>query len=115
MQTRWAALGLTLCTLALVGQAATAEVETDRWSALSQIVGDWSGTASGRSGEGTVTRKYTFIMGERFIEDVKLPRYPSQEKNKVGEVHEHRGFFSYDKARKLLLLRQFHAEGFVNT
>jgi hypothetical protein len=30
-------------------------------------------------------------------------------------VHEHWGVFSYDKARKLIVLRQFHVEGFVNT
>ena len=117
MQTRRAALGLALCTLALARRtvAAEAEAETDRWSPLRRFVGDWAGTATGQSGEGTVTRKYTFIMGERFIEEVNLTRYPPQEKNKAGEVHEHRGFFSYDKSRKLLVLRQFHAEGFVNT
>lgn len=35
-------------------------------------------------------------------------------KNKKGEIHEHLSFISYDKARKLLVLRQFHVEGFVN-
>jgi hypothetical protein len=38
-----------------------------------------------------------------------------QEKNPKGEQHEHRGLFSFDRARKLLMLRQFHIEGFVNT
>ena len=29
-------------------------------------------------------------------------------------MHEHWSFFSYDRARKALVLRQFHQEGFVN-
>ena len=29
-------------------------------------------------------------------------------------MYEHISFISYDKARKLLVLRQFHVEGFVN-
>lgn len=31
-----------------------------------------------------------------------------------GEVHHHQSFFSYDRARRTLVLRQFHQEGFVN-
>ena len=30
-----------------------------------------------------------------------------------GEVHEHWSFISYDRARKALVLRQFHVESFV--
>ncbi|MFZ6009081.1 MAG: hypothetical protein ACOYXT_01940, partial [Bacteroidota bacterium] len=34
--------------------------------------------------------------------------------NPKGEVHEDKGFISYDKARRTFVLRQFHVEGFVN-
>jgi hypothetical protein len=40
--------------------------------------------------------------------------YPVQEKNPAGEVHEDVGLFSFDKARKKIVFRQFHTEGFVN-
>ena len=40
--------------------------------------------------------------------------YPPQEKNPKGETHEDIGFFSFDSARKRVVLRQFHVEGFVN-
>jgi hypothetical protein len=40
--------------------------------------------------------------------------YPPQAKNPKGEVHQDIGFFSYDKTRTMLVLRQFHSEGFVN-
>jgi len=54
-------------------------------------------------------------MGGRYIQETNTSTYLPQEKNRKGEVHEHAGMFSYDKQRKLLMLRQFHIEGFVNT
>jgi len=104
-----------LCTSALVGPARAAEQEADQWLPLRRFIGEWTGTASGAAGDGTVTRKYAFVMNGRFLHETSTSRYPPQEKNKSGEVHEHWGVFSYDKARKLLVLRQFHVEGFVNT
>jgi hypothetical protein len=104
-----------LCASALGGAARAAEQEADQWVPLSRFIGEWTGTASGEVGDGTVTRKYTFIMNGRFIHETNTSRYPPQEKNKSGEIHEHWGIFSYDKVRKLLVLRQFHIEGFVNT
>jgi len=41
-------------------------------------------------------------------------RFEPQEKNPKGEVHEDRTFFSYDKQRKLIMVRQFNVEGFIN-
>ena len=55
-------------------------------------------------------------MGEsRYREyPIRPALYPPQEKNPKGETHEDVAFFSYDKAVKKLMLRQFHIEGFVN-
>lgn len=100
---------------ALVGPALAAEPQADPLMPLKRFVGDWAGTATGQAGEGTVTRRYASVMNGRFIQESNISRYPAQEKNKSGEVHEHLGMFSYDKARKLIVLRQFHVEGFVNT
>jgi hypothetical protein len=44
-----------------------------------------------------------------------VSEYPPQEKNPKGERHEHWGMFSFDRQQKLLMLRHFHVEGFVNT
>jgi len=54
-------------------------------------------------------------MNGRFIHEANTSRYLPQEKNRKGEVHEHAGMFSFDKQRNVLVLRQFHIEGFVNT
>lgn len=97
------------------GTLCAADRESDDLHPLRRFVGEWSGTTSGENGNGTVTRKYSFVMNRRFIHETNTSSYPPQEKNKSGEVHEHWGIFSYDKGRKLLVLRQFHVEGFVNT
>lgn len=86
----------------------------DPWKPLRPFLGTWEGEARGRSGTGQATRTYAFTLNNRFIEVFNKSVYPAQEKNPKGEVHEDRGFFSYDRAQKKLLLRQFHVEGFVN-
>lgn len=86
----------------------------DPWSPVRFMVGKWQGTATGHAGDGTVVRQYEFVLNQRFIHEKNTSTYPPQEKNKKGEVHDHISYISYDKARKLLVLRQFHVEGFVN-
>ena len=99
----------------MAGSAYAADLQTDQWTPLRRFIGEWAGTASGEAGAGTVIRKYSFVMNGRFIHETNTSRYPPQEKNKAGEVHEHWGIFSFDKIRKVLVLRQFHVEGFVNS
>jgi hypothetical protein len=79
------------------------------------IVSIWEGTSRGSPGNGTVHREYRLVLGDRFIEVRNRSIYPKQEKNPKGEIHEDVGYVSLDRARKLFVLRQFHAEGFVNT
>jgi hypothetical protein len=106
---------LALFTLSVTATVCAAAAEVDEWLPVRRFVGEWIGTSSGAPGEGAVTRKYSFVMNGRYVQETNISRYPPQEKNKSGEVHEHWGMISYDKQRKLLVLRQFHVEGFVNT
>ena len=87
----------------------------DPWAAVRFMAGRWQGTAQGQAGSGTVRREYAFALNGRFLHERNVSTYPPQEKNKAGEVHEHWSMMGYDKGRKALVLRQFHAEGFVNT
>jgi hypothetical protein len=101
--------------LLLVGGSSSAETPpADHWAPIRFLLGSWEGTATGQAGDGTVSRQYAFIMKERFVREVNTSTYLQQERNPQGEVHEHEGIFSYDKARKSIILRQFHIEGFVN-
>jgi len=76
------------------------------------MVGEWHGESGGQPGKGTVTRTYAFVLHDRFLYEENVSTYPPQPKNEKGEVHEHRSYFSYDRARRTLVRRQFHQEGF---
>jgi len=96
------------------GHATGAQSKPDVWQPIRFMVGSWEGTAEGEPGSGTARRSYAFVLKDRFLYERNVTTYPPQAANKAGEVHEHWSFFSYDRARKVLVLRQFHPEGFVN-
>jgi hypothetical protein len=105
------ALLLFLLPTTIVGQQSTA---TDPFESLAFIVGRWEGTSEGQPGKAKVQREYQRALNERFIHGRNRSEYPPQEKNPKGEIHEDEGWFSFDRARKRIVLRQFHVEGFVN-
>jgi len=92
-------------------QAATSRM--DRWGRVRFMIGTWEGTATGQPGKGTVERTYELVLGGQFVEERSTSRYEAAP-GKKPEIHHHRGFISYDKARKTFMLRHFHEEGFVN-
>ncbi len=118
-KTRLFTVACSLCVLSLLlaspgpgrGQE---ERSADPWGPVRFLAGQWEGTAKGKTGAGTVERTYAFVLEEQYLHERNVSTYPPQEKNKAGEVHEHWSFFSYDRLRKKLVLRQFHQEGFVN-
>jgi hypothetical protein len=91
-----------------------ADSAVDRWLPVRFLLGSWQGEATGEPGKGRVERRYQLVLGDRFIEEHNTSTYEPTSPNKAPEVHQHRSFLSYDKARKTLMLRQFHQEGFVN-
>jgi len=101
--------------LGLLGVESPKPVEKiDPWNPLRALIGKWEGDVCGQPGTGKAEREYIFVMNNRFIHVRNKSIYPPQEKSPKGETHEDTGFFSYDKAAKKLILRQFHIEGFVN-
>jgi hypothetical protein len=101
--------------LVLHPAAGHAQQAADPLGAVAPLIGRWTGTSEGQPGNGTVEREYSRALGARFIRLTNRSTYPPQEKNPKGEKHEDEGFFSFDRARKRIVLRQFHVEGFVNT
>jgi len=100
--------------LSAVVAAHSGDDKPDPWQPVRLFIGHWTGTTEGEPGAGTVERAYKFILSDHFIEEHSTSTYPPQEKNKTGEVHHHMGIISYDRERKILMMRQFHVEGFVN-
>jgi hypothetical protein len=98
----------------LKAEPAQSNGKFDPWKPLRALIGKWEGDVNGEPGSGTAEREYAFVLNNRFIHVQNKSTYPPQKKNPKGETHEDIGFFSYDKAAKKLILRQFHVEGFVN-
>ena len=94
-------------------QAQVPAAPADPWADVRFLLGSWEGTSTGHSGRATVRREYRFVLSDRFIEERNTSTYPPQEANPKGEVHEHISYLSHDRARKQLVLRQFHVERFV--
>ena len=107
-------LALTLWLLVQASPAAPPSPPQSPWSAVQFMVGEWTGESEGQPGKGTVKRTYRFVLGDKFLHEQNVSTYPPQPKNEKGEVHEHWSLFSHDRARRTLVLRQFHQEGFVN-
>jgi hypothetical protein len=85
------------------------------WQPFLFFVGEWTGKGEGEPGIGNYERAYQSVLGNKFIEVKNKSVYPPTDKNTKGEVHEDRGYISYDRSKKKFILRQFHVEGFVNT
>lgn len=112
---RWAAGVTALLVLAFAASVVAQQTPAvDPWAAVRPLVGEWKGISEGQPGSGTVTRTYEFVLNNRFIHERNVSTYPAQPKNPKGEVHHHWSFISVDRARKALVLRQFHQESFVN-
>ena len=110
---RWTAL-LALPLVALSAMAQTPAKKPSPWEPLRFFVGSWTGVGTGQPGTSTVERDYSFTLNDRFLEVRNKSTYLPQEKNPKGEVHEDRGFVSWDRGRRRFVFRQFHVEGFVN-
>src|SRR5687767_5948339 len=83
------------------------------WLPFQPFIGEWTGTSEGEPGTGKYERSYRFIFDKRFIEVKNKSVYPPSQNHPKGEVHEDVGYISYDRMRRVFLLRQFHIEGFV--
>jgi hypothetical protein len=93
---------------------AAAAAQSDPWAPLRVFEGKWEGPAPGKPGNGRTTREYRFELGGRFLVARNRSVYEPRPPGAKPEVHEDIGYFSYARAQKKLVLRQFHIEGFVN-
>ncbi len=91
-----------------------AQSQEDIWAPFRFFVGSWEGHGEGGPGSGLGEQTFEFMLRGKYLQARNRTVFAPQEKNPSGEVHEDMGIFSYDKARKLFILRQFHVEGFVN-
>jgi hypothetical protein len=107
---RWIVLIIVLLPALLFAQGETKE---DVWAPLRPLIGEWQGT--GAEGKSAIEARYEFVLGGQFIEAWHKAVFEPTEAKPDGDVHEDRGFISYDSNWKDFVYRQYHVEGFVNT
>ncbi len=88
--------------------------KADPLAAVRFFAGRWQGTGVGEPGKSSVKRECQFVLGGKFLQVRNVSQWAATEKTPKGEIHEDLGYFSYDAARKTVVYRQFHIEGFVN-
>jgi hypothetical protein len=103
-----------LAAVATASAAQSGSANANELSQLDGLIGRWQGTSEGRPGNGSVEREYSRLFGSRFVQVRNRAIYKPQDKNPKGETHEDTGIFSFDTARRRIIFRQFHTEGFVN-
>jgi hypothetical protein len=86
----------------------------DPWKPINYFIGSWKGNEGTGPETGKGDRTYQYILQDRFIHFKNKSVFEETEKRPQGEVHDDMGIFSYDKNRDILVLRQFHVEGFIN-
>ncbi len=92
---------------------AQAEKKQDVWEPMKFLLGKWEGQGDGKSGISKVWKEWHLILDRKFLHMKTKAVFEPQEKNPKGEIHEDLGYFSYDGARKQIVFRQFHVEGFI--
>ena len=97
---------------ALAGPGAIGQ--SDSLDPIRFLEGKWEGTATGEPGKGVSTREYRFDLNGRFLAARNKSVYEPKSAEAKPEVHEDFGMYSYDRALKKVVLRQFHGERFVN-
>lgn len=93
---------------------AQADKKEDVWAPLRPIIGEWEGSGTGPGGDSKIDARYEFVLGGNYIEAWHRSVFEPTEGNPEGEIHEDKGFISYDASRGKFVFRQFHVEGFVN-
>lgn len=97
-----------------MGLAAQVPALADPFAPLRFLAGSWKGDAQVEPGHGISTRTCQFEMKGRFFFVKNRSVWEIGKGKTEAEVHEDRGLFSYDRNGKVLVLRQFHLEDFVN-
>jgi hypothetical protein len=88
------------------------EKQLDR---LENLIGKWEGTGEGfSSSKSIIESEFNWIMNKQFIEVRNRSVFEPTSQNPEGEIHEDWGILSFDNARKKVVFRQFHIEGFYN-
>jgi len=107
---RIAILSLTFVLISSMSFAQTNPLER-----LNTLIGEWSGVGSGfGNNKSNIESSFKLVMNGSYLEINNESQFEPTERNPKGEHHIDKGYVSFDKARKLIVFRQFNNEGYIN-
>lgn len=69
--------------------------------------GEWRGIGEGDPGTSGSERHVDSYFGNKYIRTAGRSVYPKQDKNPKGEVHSQLNLCSFDRARGVVVMREF--------
>jgi hypothetical protein len=103
------------CLICTAPQIRAQETRPDPWSSFRFLVGEWRGATSGEQGKGTVTRRYKFILSDRYLQEQSMASFPPQPLYADGAVFSYASFLMHDATEHALYFRPFRLERFNGT
>lgn len=84
----------------------------DQWKPFRVLIGEWVGTTdSAADGKPNATCSFKFALGNSCIEMRARVEGTAQPGKPGTKPHEELSILTYDRSRRLYVLRQFHSEG----
>ena len=106
---------LSVCAFLCATVAGAAEPAKDGLAELRWMQGEWRGVGEGDPGTSGSERHVDSYLGNKYIRATGRSVYPKQDKSPKGEVHEQLNLWSFDRARSVIVMREFDTLGFVCT
>jgi hypothetical protein len=106
---------LSICALWCTAASPAAEPVEDGLADLRWMEGEWRGIGEGEPGSSGSERHVDSYLGNKYIRATGRSVYPKQDKNLGGEVHSQLNLWSFDRARGVVVMREFDTLGFVCT
>jgi len=79
------------------------------------FIGKWQGTGEGfGNATSVINSEFNKVLGDQFIEFKNHSEFKPTPQNQEGEIHDDWGMISFDQERGVVVLRQYHNEGFYN-
>ena len=106
---------MSVCAFLCAVTVGAAEPAKDGLAELRWMQGEWRGVGEGDPGTSGSERHVDSYLGNKYIRATGQSVYPKQEKSPKGEVHSQLNLWSFDRARGVIVMREFDTLGFSCT
>lgn len=108
-------LALLAAPIPSMGQASATDASSapDPWGPFRLLIGTWEAGIDGALGQGEGRRTYEFYIDDLYLVHRHASVRPPQPASPNGDHHRELAVYSYDRERRVIVLREFMEEGYV--